>query len=216
MKRLNRKKLVLAAYLAAAVLWLIQGAAALAQGVWYGSRGQAPSLELTESDLEFSSIVPYAIDYEPVPGWLVSTDADSHMYWHQQLWVDTVVLDVEQNKPAGGVELYYMEPGQADFSPRQVLYPERDEAGRYVFHLGGRMISGLRIDPDSVGGVLMSIKSLQINPPMPWYQHFVPGAGEWMLLLLVPLVLSALLAEAADLLGIPGSEESRSNPATKE
>lgn len=216
MKRLNRKKLLLAAYLAALVLWLVQGTAAVAQKAWYGARGQAPSLSLTESDLEFSSIVPYEIDYEPVPGWLVTTDGDSHMYWNQQAWVDTVVLDVEQNKPAGGVELYYREPGQTDFNPRRVLYPERDEQGRYVFKLGGRMIDGLRIDPDSVGGVLMSIHSLQINPPMPWYQHFVPNAGQWILLLIAPLVLTALICEAAELLEHFGKSSSESNPATKE
>lgn len=216
MKRLDRKKLVLAAYLAAAVLWLVQGTASVAQGAWYSARGQAPSRSLSQSELEFSSIVPYEIDYEPVPGWLVSTDGDPQMYWYQQTWVDTVVLDMEQNKPAGGVELYYQEPGQTEFDPRQVLYPTRDRQGRYVFDLGGRMIRALRIDPDSVGGVLMHINSLQINPPMPWYRSFVPSTGQWILLLVIPLVLAALAAEAAELLQAFAKTTSQANPETKE
>ena len=199
MKHREQKHLLLWAYLAALVLWLLQGALGLAQGAWYQARGLAPQLTLMPDQLELVSVVPYAIDYEPVPGYWVSTDHDPQIYLYQQLWVDTVVLDVDQNKPAGGVELYYREPGQADFSARQVVYPQRDEAGRFVFRLGGRRVDALRIDPDSVGGVLTQFRGLQINPPTPWYWHFVPDAGQAILLLVLPLAAAALVCECTDL-----------------
>lgn len=199
MKRLNRKRLLAAAYLLALILWLAKGGGALVQKQLYTQRGMAPQVTLQAQDLEFTSIVPYQIDYEPVEGFWVSSDSDPHIFWNQEAWVDTVVLDIHQNKPAGGVELYYKEPGQADFSARQVIYPQKDAEGRYTFELGGRLVSGLRIDPDSVGGVLMEFRSLQINPNHAWVSHFIPSAGQLLILLLAPLGLAALVAELTDL-----------------
>lgn len=203
MNRLHHKRLVAAAYLLALAAWLAHGAGALVQGAWYAHRGQAPSVVLAPQDLELSSLVPYEGDDGPVEGCLVSTDSDPHLFWRHEAWVDTVTLDVGQNKPAGGVELYYLLPGQQEFTANQVVYPSRDAQGRYVFELGGKLVAGLRVDPDSVGGVVTQFRGMAVNPHHAWYRHFVPSAGQGLLLLALPLLAAALVAEIASLLGLP-------------
>ncbi len=200
MSRLNPKRLLAAAYLAALALWLVQGAGALVQRAWYTGRGLAPSVCLTAEQLELYSLRPYVFDHEPVEGMWISSDSDPQIHWNQYAWVDTVILDVRQECPAGSVELYYKQPGQRDFDTRQVVYPKRDAQGRYVFELGGKWIDRLRVDPDSVGGVPTELRALQINPPGGWYRNFIPSAGQTLVLLVLPLVLSALLLELGQLL----------------
>lgn len=202
MNRPNHKRLLAAAYLLALALWLVHGAGALVQKAWYTSRGLAPSLTLSAEELEFVSMKPYLVDYDPEDQMWVSSDSDPQIHWNQMVWVDTVVLDVRQQRPTGRVELYYKQPGQHDFSTRQVIYPTKDDQGRYVFDLRGKWVDRLRMDPDSVGGVLTEFRGVQINPVRPWYRYFVPSAGQWLLLLVLPLAVSALLIELDQLLNV--------------
>ena len=49
-------------------------------------------------------------------------------------------------------------------------------------------MTGLRIDPDSVGGVPTRLDGVALNPVQPWYLRFVPNGGQWLLLLFAPAV----------------------------
>ena len=57
---------------------------------------------------------------------------------------------------------------------------------RYEFDLGGKTVSGLRIDPDSVGGVATLFTGVELNPPQFWLLLFVPNGGQRLLLLGLP------------------------------
>lgn len=200
---MNLKKLMGCCYLAALIIWLAQGVGVLVQTAWYAHEGLAATRSLGLDELELVSFRPYEdVEYTD-GGWYISTDTDPQFHWQQRAWVRRVVLDITHIKPGCGVELYYRLPGQADFSARQTVYATRDAEGRLVFDLGGKLVEALRIDPDSVGGVLTRFHSLTINPPQGWYTAFVPSAGEWMLLLGLPLLAAALIAETGSLLGLP-------------
>ncbi|MGN0984837.1 MAG: hypothetical protein ACI4OI_08325, partial [Gemmiger sp.] len=73
------------------------------------------------------------------------------------------------------------------------VFARVEEPGTYVFPVGGKTVTGLRIDPDSVGGVPTLFYDIQLNPATPWYLRFVPDAGQWILLLAGPALLAALL-----------------------
>ena len=92
----------------------------------------------------------------------------------------------------GGVALYYLKPGQTDYTEAQKVYARVTAPGVYTFDLGGQWVTGLRIDPDSVGGVPTLFTGIDLNPPRPWYTRFVPTAGWWLVLAFVPAVAAAM------------------------
>lgn len=206
---MNLKKLLAACYLAALFIWLAHGAGVLVQTAWYAREGLASQRGIPFEELDPVAIKPYENEQDPSGSWYVSTDSDPRLYWEHTAWVRRVVLELEHQKPGCGVELYYKLPGQSDYSPRQVAYARRDAAGRLVFDLGGQLVTGLRIDPDSVGGVLTRFDGLTLNPPQSWASVFVPGAGQWLLLLFLPLAAAALAAETGSLLGLPRQKRIR-------
>ena len=104
----------------------------------------------------------------------------------------TAVLDAAHRLPPGGVALYYLKPGQTDYTEAQKVYAKVTAPGVYTFDLGGQWVTGLRIDPDSVGGVPTLFTGIDLNPPRPWYTRFVPTAGWWLVLAFVPAVAAAM------------------------
>ena len=91
-----------------------------------------------------------------------------------------------------GVALYYLKPGQTDYTEAQKVYAKVTAPGVYTFDLGGQWVTGLRIDPDSVGGVPTLFTGIDLNPARPWYTRFVPTAGWWLVLAFVPAVAAAM------------------------
>ena len=102
------------------------------------------------------------------------------------------MLDAAHRLPPGGVALYYLKPGQTDYTEVQKVYAKVTAPGVYTFDLGGQWVTGLRIDPDSVGGVPTLFTGIDLNPPRPWYTRFVPTAGWWLVLAFVPAVAAAM------------------------
>ena len=179
------------AYGIAAIVWAMGCVVHTAIALNYRLRGQMPTLTLTDSDLVLTSYVPLP---ESGPGWLISTDADPRLFWEGEAYVETVCLHAEYQRPPGAIALYYLRPGQTEYTERQKVFARMDGAGGYTFDLGGRRVSGLRIDPDSRGGVPTRLVDVQIDPPTPWYLHLLPGAGTCLLLLFVPPLAAALAA----------------------
>lgn len=152
------QQLLLLAYLFALVLWLAQGFVGSAVMLNYKLRGEMPQQTVAPAELTTESFAPYSSNQwwtppDDDPNWYLSTDSDPHIYWQGQGYLETVRLYAGHRLPPGGVALYYLLPGQTDYSEAQKVYATVTAVGEYTFDLGGKWVTGLRIDPDSVGGV---------------------------------------------------------------
>lgn len=186
-------------YALGVMVWLLYAVISSALMLNHKMNGSMRSLTLTAQDLSYESFLDYDDDpWSTAPDeredWYLSTDNDPHILWEGEVYVETVRLRVEQLLPPGSVTLYYLKPGQTDYRETQKVYAWQDEDGSYVFDLGGVTVTGLRIDPDSVGGVPTRLLGVEINPTTPWYGRFIPKGGQWLLLLFGPVVAAAFLS----------------------
>lgn len=193
------RQLLVLAYLLALVLWLARGFVGSAVMINYKLRGEMPQQTVLPEDLTTESFAPYSSNEwwtppDDDPNWYLSTDNDPHIYWQGQGYMETVRLYAGHRLPPGGVALYYLLPGQTDYTETQKVYATVTGTGEYTFDLGGRWVTGLRIDPDSVGGVPTLFGGIELNPPAPWYDRFLPSGGQWLLLLFVPALAAAAAA----------------------
>lgn len=186
-----------AAYLAVLALWLILSGVSLGKSAWYAHKGMKTQTELAWQDLTGVGVQELEGQGEGV--WYVSTDTDPQLHWTapnpEGIYLETVELRVEQLTPGQAVVLYWKEPGQADFSAAQVVYAQKVADGVYRFDLGGCVVSEIRLDPDSVGGVTTRFNGVTMNPAEGWYTAFVPTATGLVLGLLAPPVVVAVLWE---------------------
>ena len=84
--------------------------------------------------------------------------------------------------PPGSVALYYLRPGQTEYSETQKVFARVSGENQYAFDLGGLTVTGLRIDPDSVGGVPTLFTGIDLEPrahghPLCPDGRLVAGAG---------------------------------------
>lgn len=192
-------RLLALCYALGVMAWLLYAVVSSALMLNHKMDGSMRSLTLTAQDLSYESFLDYDDDpWSTAPDeredWYLSTDNDPHILWEGEVYVETVRLRVEQLLPPGSVTLYYLKPGQTDYRETQKVYAWQDEDGSYVFDLGGVTVTGLRIDPDSVGGVPTRLLGVEINPATPWYGRFIPKGGQWILLLFGPVVAAAFLS----------------------
>lgn len=193
------RRLLELCYALGVMVWLLYAVISSALMLNHKMNGSMRSLTLTAQDLSYDSFLDYDEDpWSTAPDeredWYLSTDNDPHILWEGEAYVETVRLRVEQLLPPGSVTLYYLKPGQTDYRETQKVYAWQDEDGSYVFNLGGVTVTGLRIDPDSVGGVPTRLLGVEINPVTPWYGRFIPKGGQWILLLFGPVVAAAFLS----------------------
>lgn len=186
-----------AAYLAVLALWLILSGVSLAKSAWYAHKGMKEQTELAWQDL--TGVGVQELEGQGGGVWYVSTDTDPQLHWTapnpEGIYLETVELRVEQLTPGQAVVLYWKEPGQADFSAAQMVYAQKVADGVYRFDLGGCVVSEIRLDPDSVGGVTTRFNGVTLNPAEGWYTAFVPTATGLVLGLLAPPVAVAVLWE---------------------
>ena len=191
---MSEKKLLralAAAWAAGLAVWLAFGCARLARNAWYEAKGLAGQRTLTLADLDPVGLQPYDAGEEGP--WLISTDGDPQLLWQGEAYLDAVWLFAEHRSPTQAVMLYWKTPGQTDFSPRQSVYGAEDAPGVYVFELGGVLVSELRIDPDSLGGVVTRLDGVALNPRSGPLQYFIPDAGEALALAAGPPAALAAL-----------------------
>ena len=203
------QQLLLLAYLLAVVFWLVQGLLGSVVMLNYKLKGEMPRQTVAPADLTTESFAPYSSNEwwtppDDNPNWYLSTDSDPHIYWQGQGYIETVRLYAGHRLPPGGVALYYLLPGQTDYSETQKVYANVTDTGVYTFNLGGRWVTGLRIDPDSVGGVPTLFTGIELNPATPWYDRFLPSGGQWLVLLFVPALAAAAVALLLSLFGKDG------------
>ena len=151
---LKARQLLLLAYLLAAVLWVVRCLVGCGVMLNYKLQGKMPQTHVDAAELMTESFAPYSSNEwwtppDDDPAWYLSTDSDPHIYWQGQGYIETVVLDAAHRLPPGGVALYYVKPGQTDYSEAQKVYARVTAPGVYTFDLGGQWVTGLRIDPDS-------------------------------------------------------------------
>ncbi len=192
---MNRKRPALRAarclavcYVLAAAVWVLR--CLMGSGVMlnYKLSGRMPTRTLTLDDLHTESLVPYTAQ----DGWLVSSDADPHLIWEGTAYVENVTLRADYGLPPGSVALYWRGPDETEYRESQKVFARQDADGGYTFALGGRLVGALRIDPDSLGGVPIRVRAVELNPAAPWYRRFLPGGGAWLLLLFGPVLAAAL------------------------
>ena len=183
----------------ALLLFFGLGCLRLAKTAWYSRQGLAETRTLAWRQLSAVGLREYDAGREGL--WYISTDSDPQLLWAGEAYIDTVRLNVRHQTPPQGVVLYWKTPGQADFSPRQSVYAVQTGEGEYTFDLGGVRVSELRIDPDSLGGVITRFDGVTLNPPRPWYQVFLPGWGGALLLVCGPLAVLAAAAQLRRALG---------------
>lgn len=186
-----------AAYAAVLALWLILGGVSLAKGTWYAHKGMKAQTELAWQDLTAVGVQELEGQGEGV--WYVSTDTDPQLHWiapnPEGTYLETVELRMEQLTPGQAVVLYWKAPGQADFSAAQMVYAQKTAYGVCRFDLDGCVVSEIRLDPDSLGGVTTRFDGVTLNPAEGWYTAFVPTATGLVLGLLAPPVIVAVLWE---------------------
>ena len=190
------RQLLVLAYLLAAVFWVVRCLVGCGVMLNYQLQGKMPQTHLDAADLVTESFAPYSSNEwwtppDDDPAWYLSTDSDPRIYWQGQGYIETVVLDAAHRLPPGGVALYYLKPGQTDYTEAQKVFARVTAPGVYTFDLGGKWVTGLRIDPDSVGGVPTLFTGIELNPVRPWYLRFVPSAGWWLVLAFGPAVAAA-------------------------
>ncbi len=159
---------------------------------------------LTADDLEFESFVNYDDDEwhtAPVdePGWYLSTDNDPHIIWRGEAWLlETVELDAVHYLPPGNAALYYLRPGQTEYSETQKVFARVSGENQYTFGLGGLTVTRLRMSPGQCGRRAYPAGRRGAQPGAAWYLRFVPNGGQWSLLLFAPAVGAAFACLAVD------------------
>ena len=186
-------------YALALIFWVVFCRGRCAVMLAHRAGGDMPQTTLTAADLTFESFECY-LDLEwdtppdDDPNWYLSTDNDPHILYDGGGYIETVRLYAGHRLPPGSVALYYLLPGQTDYSETQKVFAHVVQPGVYEFDLGGKTVSGLRIDPDSVGGVATLFTGVELNPPQFWLLRFVPNGGQWLLLLGLPACAAAAWA----------------------
>ena len=123
----NPRQTLVLAYLLAVVLWLVRCLAGSAVMLNYKMQGKMPQVTLAPDELTTESFAAYSSNEwwtapDDDPNWYLSTDSDPHIYWQGQGYIETVELDAAHRLPPGGVALYYLKPGQTDYTEAQKVY----------------------------------------------------------------------------------------------
>ena len=211
MKKLctSSRRLLALLYALAAAGWLAMAVFGMVRAVWARSRGDYPRMTLTAGELTLNSFVNYADlewDTPPYddPDLYLSTDNDPQLIWQGGGYIESVVLYADHYTPPGAVALYYLLPGQTDFSEAQKVYGAVTAKGEYTFTLGGKTVAGLRIDPDSRGGIATKFTGIQLNPAHSVLWYIGPRGGQWLLLLSMPALTAAVIKLLAEVYFLGG------------
>lgn len=214
MKKLckNSRRLLMLCYLLAVIGWFVMAVFGMVRSVWARSRGDYPRMTLTAEELTLSSFVNYADlewDTPPYddPDLYLSTDSDPQIIWQGSGYLESVVLYADHYTPPGSVALYYLLPGQTDFSEQQKVYGAVTAKGEYTFTLGGKTVAGLRIDPDSRGGIATRFTGVRLNPAHSVLWYVIPRGGQWLLLLSMPAITAAVLKILSEIYFLGGKHD---------
>lgn len=194
MKKQNLRFMALA-YLLALVVLFMAGCVRLAKGAYYENKGLRVHQQLGYHDLEPVGIIPFQSNAKDGKDWFVSTDADPQFHLKQEVYLESVQLDMQQVGFGGATVLYWKTPGQQDFSEAQSVYGREIAPGSFLYELNGVKVSEIRLDPDSAGGIITRFDGLTLNPQRNFAWAFCVGWKGLLMLLTVPLFLVAAVLE---------------------
>lgn len=135
----------------------------------------------------------------------VSTDSDPQLIYSQEVpfWVDRVTFSASSQKPGGEIVLYYAEDDSYlthGFSEENKIWAKQQTDGSWYFDLEGKEVQALRLDPDTTGGIVWKVESIQLNAEKPMRDYFIPNGKAIFFLFAVPLLLCAIIIYIAQIL----------------
>ena len=186
--KLLRKRPAVFLVLACYALWLVgllvmNGFGFITNRLAYNS-GKFQTMQLTIEDFEWINLVEKE-------GTLISTSADPQLLLrNKEMPVDTLLLDIEYSLSHRVVTVFWAASGQ-DHSVRRMAYPASQEGTTMGFLLPVSGVQNLRIDPDSVAGNQMVIRSITVNQPRTFGEFFRFSTLEWVLFFTMPGLLAS-------------------------
>lgn len=176
--------LVLLCYAVALLVFLLAHTIGLVQNRMAYAGGELAHATLTLSDFELNNEI-----YMREDGMLVTAGADPQLLLKDTgRRVENVTVHFEYSRAPRIRQVFWATP-EKDYELRKTAYPFRDVDGAVTFLLPAAGGQSLRIDPDSIPGTEISFISVTINERRPFWQFYLPGAGEGLSMLLVPLLV---------------------------
>lgn len=108
--------------------------------------------------------------------------------------VESLHLQASYAAPPLKVNAFWAKPGQ-NHSLRQMAYPRQgSESAVQSFWLPPLGGQSLRLDPGIVPGNMVTIESIEINIPRPFWAFLLPSFTQWLLLAVLPGLVACGLA----------------------
>lgn len=134
----------------------------------------------------------------------VSTDEDPQLLYYnvQGVYITQLTFDAVSHKPGGEIVLYYntRQDQGAQFSEWRKVWATQAADGSWRFDLGGKKIYALRLDPDTAGGVIWTVRRIAFNDYKPAVDYYLPSVQPLFLLLILPGLVAAGIAEGKNIL----------------
>lgn len=122
--------------------------------------------------------------------WYISTNADPQLHFTGlSTWVRRVVLQCRFEDVPGEIDLYYMRPGDADFSTSRRVWGRLLANGSYEFILPPGPIAALRVDPGSLAANRVALQGVLLNTAKPVWAYFAPSLRQLLALALWPALV---------------------------
>lgn len=168
--------------------------------------GEMPHRPLELGDFMLDGVLPLA-DEEGKQRF-ASTDPDPKLIYALGVpfYAGRVVFAAQPHKPGGEIVLYYATNDdflQTGFNENNKIWAKQTPGGQWYFDLDGKQVYALRLDPDTTGGILWTVQSIELNAPKPAAAYFVPDAFGWFWLLGAPPLAAALLTFLRQLIFCP-------------
>lgn len=153
---------------------------------------QAKPLTLEDFTLVSSLLV------ENEPNAFVSTDPDPQLVYTQEqpFRVGRFTFSATSNKPGGEMVLYYTQEQDyltSGFSEKNKIWAKQLPNGTWYFDLEGKEVTAIRLDPDTVGGVVWQVNKIELNAAKSFGAYFAPTGISILAVLLGPLLVGAIV-----------------------
>lgn len=113
------------------------------------------------------------------------------------MYATKVTFDIAFSRLPGEVNLYYTY-GDEDFTDKQKIWGKAKNDGTYEFILPRGKINQIRVDPTSISGVELEIKSFTLNPKAKLTDYFKYTNDEIFKFVIIGVFITCFMAAIAD------------------